>query len=273
MPPTLVATFHRYEDQQRKPLFFELILTLQNYEQHLPPTHVSISAISELANRLGEVQEQVSLLINRDEPIIVSETFDEDQDKQRGLMKELIKLMKIQLIKEDGSPSSPVSSKFSAIEGKRFPARVRNNNKTASHVALWRYLRDHGEDMRKWHDQDTPVLRALVRELQNRPTTSVVPPVTTGGSCHIVGKYRRWKAAVWSPMRQVAEATEGKGESSQFAERRTTYPRGPHGQRRKIHHGRYVIWLHAVFFTFACYRERSGCAFQAVRLHQLPTPL
>uniref|UniRef100_A0A8V0YU63 Uncharacterized protein n=2 Tax=Gallus gallus TaxID=9031 RepID=A0A8V0YU63_CHICK len=72
--------------------------------------------------------------------------------------------------------------------------------------------------MRKWHDQDTPVLRALVRELQNRPTTSVVPPVTTGGSCHIVGKYRRWKAAVWSPMRQVAEATEGKGESSQFAE-------------------------------------------------------
>ena len=71
---------------------------------------------------MGEVQEQMSLLINRDEPIIVSETFDDDQDKQRGLMKELIKLMKIQLIKEDGSPSSPVSSKISAGEGKRFPA-------------------------------------------------------------------------------------------------------------------------------------------------------
>ena len=99
-----------------------MILTLQNYEQHLPPTHVSISAVSELANRLGEVQEQVSLLINRDEPVVVSETFDKDLDKQRGLMKELIKLMKIQLIKEDGSPSSPVSSKISATEGKRFPA-------------------------------------------------------------------------------------------------------------------------------------------------------
>ena len=119
---TLVATFHRYEDQQRRPLVFELILTLQNYEQHLPPTHVSISAVSELANRLGEVQEQVSLLINRDEPVVVSVTFDEDQDKQRGRMKKLIKLMKIQLIKEDGSPSSPVSSKISAIEGKRFAA-------------------------------------------------------------------------------------------------------------------------------------------------------
>ena len=40
----------------------------------------------------------------------------------------------------------------------------------------------------------------------------------TDGSCHIVGKYRRWKAAVWSPTRQAAEATEGKGESRQFAE-------------------------------------------------------
>ena len=68
------------------------------------------------------MQEQVSLLIHRDKAVVVSEMCDEDQDKQRGLMKELIKLMKIQLIKEDGSPSSPVSSKISAIEGKRFPA-------------------------------------------------------------------------------------------------------------------------------------------------------
>ena len=36
----------------------------------------------------------------------------------------------------------------------------------------------------------------------------------TDGSCRIVGKYRRWKAAVWSPTRQVAEATKDKGESS-----------------------------------------------------------
>ncbi|GAB0208463.1 hypothetical protein GRJ2_003312000 [Grus japonensis] len=40
----------------------------------------------------------------------------------------------------------------------------------------------------------------------------------TDGSCRIVGKHRRWKAAVWSPTRQVAEAAEGEGESSQFAE-------------------------------------------------------
>ncbi|GAB0210341.1 hypothetical protein GRJ2_003499900 [Grus japonensis] len=40
----------------------------------------------------------------------------------------------------------------------------------------------------------------------------------TDGSCCIVGKHRRWKAAVWIPTRQVAEAAEGEGESSQFAE-------------------------------------------------------
>jgi len=43
----------------------------------------------------------------------------------------------------------------------------------------------------------------------------------TDGSCHIVGKQRRWKAAVWSPTRQVAETAEGEGESSQFAEVKT----------------------------------------------------
>ncbi|OPJ78894.1 hypothetical protein AV530_019912 [Patagioenas fasciata monilis] len=40
----------------------------------------------------------------------------------------------------------------------------------------------------------------------------------TDGSCHIVGKHRMWKSAMWSPTWQVTEATEGQGESSQFAE-------------------------------------------------------
>ncbi|GAB0208802.1 hypothetical protein GRJ2_003345900 [Grus japonensis] len=40
----------------------------------------------------------------------------------------------------------------------------------------------------------------------------------TDGSCRTVGKHQRWKATVWSPTRRVAEAAEGQGESSQFAE-------------------------------------------------------
>ncbi|KAK4806255.1 hypothetical protein QYF61_013399, partial [Mycteria americana] len=40
----------------------------------------------------------------------------------------------------------------------------------------------------------------------------------TDGSCCLVGKHWRRKAAVWSPIRQVVETAEGEGESSQFAE-------------------------------------------------------
>ncbi|RMC09724.1 hypothetical protein DUI87_13511 [Hirundo rustica rustica] len=40
----------------------------------------------------------------------------------------------------------------------------------------------------------------------------------TDSSWRIVGMKRKWKAAVWSPTRQVAQATEGEGGSSQLAE-------------------------------------------------------
>ncbi|GAB0208574.1 hypothetical protein GRJ2_003323100 [Grus japonensis] len=40
----------------------------------------------------------------------------------------------------------------------------------------------------------------------------------TDGSCRIVVKQRRWKAAVYCLMQRVVEAAEGEGESSQFAE-------------------------------------------------------
>lgn len=44
----------------------------------------------------------------------------------------------------------------------------------------------------------------------------------TDGSCHIVGKYQKWKATVWSPTRQVTETVTGKGKLSQFAEVKAT---------------------------------------------------
>ncbi|KAK4807032.1 hypothetical protein QYF61_000361 [Mycteria americana] len=46
----------------------------------------------------------------------------------------------------------------------------------------------------------------------------------TDGSCRIVGKLRRWKAAVWRPIQQVVETAEGEGESSQFAEVKAIQP-------------------------------------------------
>lgn len=40
----------------------------------------------------------------------------------------------------------------------------------------------------------------------------------TDGSCHVEGMNWKWKAAVWRPTRQVAEATEGEHRSSQLAQ-------------------------------------------------------
>lgn len=141
---TLAAIFDKYSDQQRRPPVFELIITLQNFVQKLPLSHASISAISQVTDSLDEMQEQLSLLINREEHVVVSETLDEDQDDQRSLLKELIKV-----IKGDEPFYSPVSSKMSAIKGKYLPAQTNNKSETTFCTALWCYLRDHGEDMRK----------------------------------------------------------------------------------------------------------------------------
>ncbi|RMC08875.1 hypothetical protein DUI87_13869 [Hirundo rustica rustica] len=50
------------------------------------------------------------------------------------------------------------------------------------------------------------------------PETERQYALFTDGSCQIVGANWKWKAAVWSPTRRVAQATEGQGGSSQVAE-------------------------------------------------------
>ncbi|KAK4810487.1 hypothetical protein QYF61_004267 [Mycteria americana] len=63
------------------------------------------------------------------------------------------------------------------------------------------------------------VTRAEEAPLYNKlPENEKQYALFADGSCRIVGKHRRWKAAVWSPIRQVVETAEGDGESSQFAE-------------------------------------------------------
>ncbi|XP_015707970.1 uncharacterized protein LOC107308525 [Coturnix japonica] len=68
--------------------------------------------------------------------------------------------------------SEPVA--VSAIRRKRTPVRVKDRSEPMSRGAMWNYLRDHGEDMRKWHDKPNFALRARVRELQKRSATTEV---------------------------------------------------------------------------------------------------
>ncbi|RMC11828.1 hypothetical protein DUI87_11954 [Hirundo rustica rustica] len=73
----------------------------------------------------------------------------------------------------------------------------------------------------------------------------------TDGSCRIVGMNRKWKAAVWSPTRQVAQATEGEGKRYvlTMVEATTgwleTYP-VPHATARSTILGlqKQILWRH-----------------------------
>ena len=58
------------------------------------------------------------------------------------------------------------------------------------------------------------------------PTNETCYRLFNDGSCHIVGMNQKWKAAVWSPTRQVAEHTNGEDGSNQLAELKAGSP-GP----------------------------------------------
>ncbi|KAM6300477.1 E3 ubiquitin-protein ligase AMFR-like [Aegotheles albertisi] len=63
--------------------------------------------------------------------------------------------------------SPPGWTNIPAIGSKRSPAQER---RYLPRWMLWFYLREHGEDMRKWHRKPTSILERRVRELQGRTT-------------------------------------------------------------------------------------------------------
>jgi len=69
------------------------------------------------------------------------------------------------------SYSPPVRASVSAIRGRRFSAQEREYRGYTPRGTLWFYLRDHGEDMRKWDGKPTSSLEARVRELRGKTIT------------------------------------------------------------------------------------------------------
>ncbi|XP_072186313.1 uncharacterized protein [Excalfactoria chinensis] len=142
----LLAAANRYEEMDRRPQIFELILALQNTESTLAPTRASIAAICQVGNRLDQVERILD-----------------------GLLKNWSAAR---------NNSEPVA--VSAIRRKRPPARVNDRSEPMSRGALWNYLREHGEDMRKWHDEPTYALRARVKELQKRSANTEIASAAAG---------------------------------------------------------------------------------------------
>jgi len=77
----------------------------------------------------------------------------------------------VRQIKENMSYSPPVRASVSAISSKRFSAQERENRGYTPRGTLWFYLRDHGEDMRKWDAKPTSSLEARVSELRGKTIT------------------------------------------------------------------------------------------------------
>ena len=110
--------------------------------------------------------DKLSTVLNADESMVVSDTSDGDRDSQNSLLEGLIKLVS----------SQPASSNISATKRRRPPAQASDNSKTTSHFALWHYLHDHGEDMKKWHKK----LGVCGKEPQERPEAD---PWDSGVEC------------------------------------------------------------------------------------------
>ncbi|GAB0195079.1 ubiquitin carboxyl-terminal hydrolase 4 [Grus japonensis] len=92
----------------------------------------------------------------------------------------------VRQLKEDISYSPPTQTRISAVRSKRFSAPERGYGAYTPRGTLWFYLRDHGEDMRKWDGKPTSILRARVRELQGKTAVQRdssrknAAPVSTG---------------------------------------------------------------------------------------------
>ncbi|RMC13477.1 hypothetical protein DUI87_08550 [Hirundo rustica rustica] len=78
-------------------------------------------------------------------------------------------------------------------------------------------LMDEEEQEQVTHAEEVPPYNQL-------PAEETRYALFTDSSCRIVGMNQKWKAAVWSPTRQVAQATEGEGGSSQLARSCSTDP-------------------------------------------------
>ncbi|KAM6364484.1 uncharacterized protein J5M81_015745 [Pluvialis apricaria] len=82
---------------------------------------------------------------------------------------------KVQQLEENMSYSLSVQTSISAIRSKRFSTQEGEYRGYTPRGTLWFYLRDHGEDMRRWDGQPTSSLRARVCELQGRTITKGDP--------------------------------------------------------------------------------------------------
>jgi len=128
------------------------------------------SAPSSYANSLAVVDWKVKEAPTVDE--VAVRLWQYEESISSSLVSAVEKLAwEVRRIKESRSSSPPVRASVSAIRGKSFSAQYREYRGYTPQGTLWFYLRDHGEDMRKWDGKPTSSLEARVRELRGKTIT------------------------------------------------------------------------------------------------------
>jgi len=127
-PPAHASTLASINwDEGRGPTLYDMSCQLQKYEDNLSaPLQSSVSAVEKLSKGLDKLVERVER--------VYSPSFRQ-------------------------SDTSATKNQHSRAQEREYPRRTPRGT-------LWFFLRDHGEDMRKWDGVPTSTLAARVRELK-----------------------------------------------------------------------------------------------------------
>ncbi|KAK4806727.1 hypothetical protein QYF61_007525 [Mycteria americana] len=148
----------------------------QKLVQNTPPSCANSLAILSWKDRDGPTVNEAASNLREYEESISSSFVSAVQELSQ----------EFQQFKEDMSYSLPIRTSVSAIRSQHSSAQERGYRGYTPWGTLWFYLRDHGEDMRKWDGKPTSTLEARVRELQGKTITKgsssrkIAAPVSSG---------------------------------------------------------------------------------------------
>uniref|UniRef100_A0A8B9W4C7 Uncharacterized protein n=1 Tax=Anas zonorhyncha TaxID=75864 RepID=A0A8B9W4C7_9AVES len=144
--------------EDEEPTVDEAAKQLRQYEESLSSSlQACVSAVEKLSEKVHQLEE--NLLSSPPEPTSVHRPKENTWEKLSE---------KVHQLEERLFSSAPVQSSVSAVRGRRSPTQGRRYGGYSPRATLWFYLRDHGEDMRKWDGKSTATLEARVRELQKK---------------------------------------------------------------------------------------------------------
>uniref|UniRef100_A0A8B9QXY9 Uncharacterized protein n=1 Tax=Anas platyrhynchos TaxID=8839 RepID=A0A8B9QXY9_ANAPL len=145
--------------EDEEPTVDEAAKQLRQYEESLSSSlQACVSAVEKLSEEVHQLKENLSS--SPPEPTSVHRPKENTWEKTLS--------EKFHQLEERLFSSAPVQSSVSAVRGRRSPTQGRRYGGYSPRATLWFYLRDHGEDMRKWDGKSTATLEARVRELQKK---------------------------------------------------------------------------------------------------------